>query len=75
MREKRKMSLGTKLSILLSGAATVLGLLVVVLYAYRVIELTETVRNALAVILPIMMIVLSYTICRHLGLLKNQQKR
>ncbi len=75
MKEKREMSRGTKLALLLSGAVFVIGMIVTVLFAAQVIALSESVKTALALVITAAMIVLAYTLCRHFGVLKNQKNR
>ena len=75
MKEKREMSRGTKLALLLSGTVFVIGMIVTVLFAAQVIALSESVKTALALVITAAMIVLAYTLCRHFGVLKNQKNR
>ncbi len=75
MKEKREMSRGTKLALLLSGAVFIIGLIVTVLFAVQVIALSENAKAALAFAVTAAMIVLAYTLCRHFGVLKGQKDR
>ena len=75
MKEKREMSRGMKLALLLSGAVFVIGMIVTVLFAVQVIALSESAKTALAFTDTAAMIVLAYTLCRYFGVLKNQKNR
>ena len=75
MKEKREMSRGMKLALLLSGAVFVVGMIVTVLFAVQVIALSESAKAALALVITAAMIVLAYTLCRYFGVLKSQKNR
>lgn len=71
---KQEMTRGTQLTLIISGAALALGLVILVLFSAQVIALTENAKMAVALIITAAMIVFAYTICKHLGVLKNQRR-
>ena len=71
---KQEMTRGTQLTLIISGAALALGLVILVLFSAQVIALTENAKMAAALIITAAMIVFAYTICKHLGVLKNQKR-
>ena len=71
---KQEMTKGTKLALILSGAVFVIGIVLVVLLNTQVIAPTENAKLALALAITVAMIVFAYTLCKHLGVLKNQRK-
>ena len=75
MKEKREMSRGMKLALLLSGAVFIIGMIVTVLFTAQVIALSESAKTALALVITTAMIVLAYTLCRYFGVLKSQKNR
>ena len=70
---KQEMTRGMQLTLIISGAALALGLVILVLFSAQVIALTENAKMAVALIITAAMIVFAYTICKHLGVLKNQR--
>lgn len=70
---KKELARGTGIALLVSGAALLVGLVVTVLFASGVIELSETGKMVTAFGTSAAMIVLAYTVCKHLGVLKNQR--
>ena len=64
----------TKISMLVSGAALLAGIVIVVLFAVGVLALSEQNRNVLAIAISAALVVFSYTLCKSLGVLKNQRK-
>ena len=71
---KQEMTGRTKISIIVSDAAMVAGLVIVVLFAAGVLALSEQSRNVLAIAISAALVVFSYTMCKSLGVLKNQKK-
>ena len=67
---KKELARGTGIALLVSGAAL---LVVTVLFASGVIGLSETGKMVTAFGTSAAMIVLAYTVCKHLGVLKNQR--
>ena len=64
---KKEMTGGTKITLIISGAAMLAGIVIVVLFA-------EQSRNVLAIAISAALVVFSYTLCKSLGVLKNQKK-
>ena len=71
---KQEMTGRTKISMLVSGAALLAGIVIVVLFAVGVLALSEQNRNVLAIAISAALVVFSYTLCKSLGVLKNQRK-
>ena len=71
---KQEMTGRTKISMLVSGAALLAGIVIVVLFAVGVLALSEQNRNVLAIAISAALVVFSYTLCKSLGVLKNQKK-
>ena len=63
---KQEMTGGTKITLIISGAAMLAGIVIVVLFEQR--------RNVLAIVISAALVVFSYTLCKSLGVLKNQKK-
>lgn len=74
MNTKREMNKSTKLALIVSGAVFVIGIVLVVLLNTQTIAPTESAKLALALAITVAMIVFAYTLCKHLGVLKNQRK-
>ena len=74
MNTKKKMTKGTKIALTVSGAVFAIGLVLIVLFNTQVVALAENVKMALANNITAAMIVFAYTLCKHLGVLKNQRK-
>ena len=64
----------TKISLIISGAAMLAGIVIVVLFAVGVLALSEQSRNVLAIAISAALVVFSYTLCKSLGVLKYQKK-
>ena len=71
---KQEMTRGTKITLIISGAAMLAGIVIVVLFAVGVLALSEQSRNVLAIAISAALVVFSYTLCKSLGVLKNQKK-
>ena len=71
---KQEMTGGTKITLIISGAATLAGIVIVVLFAAGALALSEQSRNVLAIVISAALVVFSYTLCKSLGVLKNQKK-
>lgn len=71
---KQEMTGCTKISMIVSGAALLIGIVIVVLFAVGVLALSEQSRNVLAIVISAALVVFSYTLCKSLGVLKNQKK-
>lgn len=73
---KQEMTGGTKITLIISGAAMLAGIVIVVLFAAGALALSEQSRNVLAIAIAISaaLVVFSYTLCKSLGVLKNQKK-
>ena len=71
---KQAMTGGTKITLIISGAAMLAGIVIVVLFAAGALALSEQSRNVLAIVISAALGVLSYTLCKSLGVLKNQKK-
>ena len=71
---KQEMTGSTKISMIVSGAALLIGIVIVVLFAVGVLALSEQSRNVLASAISAALVVFSYTLCKSLGVLKNQKK-
>ena len=50
------------------------GIVIVVLFAVGALALSEQSRNVLAIAISAALVVFSYTLCKSLGVLKNQKK-
>ena len=70
---KQEMTGGTKITLIISGAAMLAGIVIVVLFA-AALALSEQSRNVLAIVISAALVVFSYTLCKSLGVLKNQKK-
>ena len=71
---KKEMTGGTKITLIISGAAMLAGIVIVVLFAAGALALSEQSRNVLAIAISAALVVFSYTLCKSLGVLKNQKK-
>ena len=74
---KQEMTGGTKITLIISGAAMLAGIVIVVLFAagaLGVLALSEQSRNVLAIAISAALVMFSYTLCKSLGVLKNQKK-
>ena len=71
---KQEMTGRTKISLIVSGAAMLAGIVIVVLFAAGVLALSEQSRNVLAIAISAALVVFSYTLCKSLWVLKNQKK-
>ena len=71
---KQEMTGRTKISLIISGAAMLAGIVIVVLFAAGVLALSEQSRNVLAIVISAALVVFSYTLCKSFGVLKNQKK-
>ena len=69
---KQEMTGGTKITLIISGAAMLAGIVIVVLFAAG--APAEQSRNVLAIVISAALVVFSYTLCKSLGVLKNQKK-
>ena len=69
---KQEMTGGTKITLIISGAAMLAGIVIVVLFAAGALALSEQSRNA--IVISAALVVFSYTLCKSLGVLKNQKK-
>ena len=74
MNTRKEMNKGTKLALIVSGAVFVIGIVLVVMLNTQTIAPTESAKLALALAITVAMIVFAYTLCKHLGVLKNQRK-
>jgi len=70
---KQEMTGRTKISLIISGAA-IAGIVIVVLFAAGALALSEQSRSVLAIAISAALVVFSYTLCKSLGVLKNQKK-
>lgn len=71
---KQEMTGGTKITLIISGAAMLAGIVIVVLFAAGALALSEQSRNVLAIVISAALVVFSYTLCKSLVVLKNQKK-
>ena len=71
---KQEMTGGTKITLIISGAAMLAGIVIVVLFAAGALALSEQSRNVLAIVISAALVVFSNTLCKSLGVLKNQKK-
>lgn len=71
---KQEMTGRTKISLIISGAAMLAGIVIVVLFAAGALALSEQSRNVLAIAISAALVVFSYTLCKSLGVLKHQKK-
>lgn len=71
---KQEMTGGTKITLIISGAAMLAGIVIVVLFAAGALALSEQSRNVLAIVISAALVVFSYKLCKSLGVLKNQKK-
>ena len=71
---KQEMTGGTKITLIISGAAMLAGIVIVVLFAAGALALSEQSRNVLAIVISAALVVFSYTLCKSLEVLKNQKK-
>ena len=67
---KKEMTGGTKITLIISGAAMLAGIVIVVLFAAGALALSEQSRNVLAIAISAALVVFSYTLCKSLGVLK-----
>lgn len=67
---KQEMTGGTKITLIISGAAMLAGIVIVVLFAAGALALSEQSRNVLAIAISAALVVFSYTLCKSLGYLK-----
>ena len=75
MEEKRPMSKKTLFVLIFSGAVFAADLVLALLFSSHKLLLTETAVNILALSLTVALVVFSYTLCKHLGLLKGQRQK
>lgn len=68
---KQEMTGGTKITLIISGAAMLAGIVIVVLFAAGALALSEQSRNVLAIAISAALVVFSYTLCKSLGVLKK----
>ena len=71
---KKEMTGGTKITLIISGAAMLAGIVIVVLFAAGALALSAQSRNVLAIAISAALVVFSYTLCISLGVLKYQNK-
>ena len=71
---KKEMTGGTKITLIISGAAMLAGIVIVVLFAAGVLALSEQSRNVLAIAISAALVVFSYTLCKSLGVIKKKKK-
>lgn len=71
---KQEMTGRTKISLIISGAAMLAGIVIVVLFAAGVLAFPSRAANVLAIAISAALVVFSYTLCKSLGVLKNQKK-
>ena len=71
---KQEMTGGTKFTLIISGAAMLAGIVIVVLFAAGALALSEQSRNVLAIAISAALVVLSYTLCKSLGVIKKKKK-
>ena len=71
---KQEMTGCTKITLIISGAAMLAGIVIVVLFAAGVLALSEQSRNVLAIAISAALVVFSYTLCKSLGVHKNKKK-
>ena len=64
---KQEMTGGTKITLIISGAAMLAGIVIVVLFAAGALALSEQSRNVLAIVISAALVVFSYTLCKSLG--------
>ncbi len=64
---KQEMTGGTKITLIISGAAMLAGIVIVVLFAAGALALSEQSRNVLAIAISAALVVFSYTLCKSLG--------
>ena len=67
---KQEMTGGTKITLIISGAAMLAGIVIVVLFAAGALALSEQSRNVLAIAISAALVVFSYTLCKSLGVAK-----
>lgn len=72
---KQEMTGGTKITLIISGAAMLAGIVIVVLFAAGALALSEQSRNVLAIAISAALVVFSYTLCKSLGVLKNKNQK
>ena len=61
---KQEMTGGTKITLIISGAAMLAGIVIVVLFAAGALALSEQSRNVLAIVISAALVVFSYTLCK-----------
>lgn len=61
---KQEMTGGTKITLIISGAAMLAGIVIVVLFAAGALALSEQSRNVLAIAISAALVVFSYTLCK-----------
>ena len=71
---KQEMTGGTKITLIISGAAMLAGIVIVVLFAAGALALSEQSRNVLAIAISAALVVLPHTLCKSLGVLKNHKQ-
>ena len=71
---KQEMTGGTKITLIISGAAMLAGIVIVVLFAAGVLALSEQSRNVLAIAISAALVVFSYTLCNSLWVVLYQKK-
>ena len=71
---KQAMTGRTKITLIISAAAMLAGIVIVVLFAAGALALSEQSRNVLAIAISAALVVFSDTLCKSLGVLKNQKK-
>ena len=59
---KQEMTGGTKITLIISGAAMLAGIVIVVLFAAGALALSEQSRNVLAIAISAALVVFSYTL-------------
>ena len=67
---KKEMTGGTKITLIISGAAMLADIVIVVLFAAGALALSEQSRNVLAIAISAALVVFSYTLCKSLEYLK-----
>ena len=75
MEEKRPMSKKTLFVLIFSGAVFAADLVLAILFSSHKLSLTGTAVNVIALSLTVALVVFSYTLCKHLGLLKGQRQK
>ena len=71
---KKEMTGGMKITLIISGAVMLAGIVTVVLFAAGALALSEQSRNVLAIAISAALVVFSYTLCKSLGVKKKQKK-